>query len=95
MVELSEHTEDKVLWHDLKEGNKRCFNQLFRKYYSELYYYGIKIFSDPDFVKECIQEVFYTCLGNPKKFGRSGKCKILPDRFCKEDDTCSKGERKR
>lgn len=58
MVELSEHTEDKVLWHDLKEGDKKCFNQLFRKYYSELYYYGIKIFPDPDFVKECIQEVF-------------------------------------
>ena len=58
MVELSEHTEDKVLWHDLKEGDKSCFNQLFRKYYSELYYYGIKIFPDPDFVKECIQEVF-------------------------------------
>ena len=58
MVELSEHTEDKVLWHDLKVGDKKCFNQLFRKYYSELYYYGIKIFPDPDFVKECIQEVF-------------------------------------
>jgi RNA polymerase sigma factor (sigma-70 family) len=58
MVELSEHTEDKVLWHGLKEGDKRCFNQLFRKYYSELYYYGIKVFSDPNFVKECIQEVF-------------------------------------
>ncbi len=58
MVELSEHTEDKVLWHDLRSGDKRCFNQLFRKYYSELYYYGIKIFPDEDFVKECIQEVF-------------------------------------
>ena len=58
MVGLSEHTEDKVLWSDLKTGSKLCFNQLFRKYYSELYYYGIKIFPDSDFVKECIQEVF-------------------------------------
>lgn len=58
MMELSEHTEDKVLWHDLKAGDKSCFNQLFRKYYSGLYYYGLKIFPDPDFVKECIQEVF-------------------------------------
>ena len=58
MVELSEHTDDKVLWHNLKAGNKRCFNQLFRKYYSELYYYGIKIIPAPDFVKECIQDVF-------------------------------------
>ncbi|MCL4482864.1 MAG: sigma-70 family RNA polymerase sigma factor [Bacteroidetes bacterium] len=58
MVQLTENKEDKVLWQDLKVGNKKCFNQLFRKYYSELYYYGIKISPNPDFVKECIQEVF-------------------------------------
>jgi RNA polymerase sigma factor (sigma-70 family) len=58
MVELSKHIEDKDLWQNLKAGDKGCFNQLFRKYYSELYYYGIKIFPDPDFIKECIQEVF-------------------------------------
>ena len=58
MAQLFEHTEDKVLWQDLKAGNTSCFNWLFRKYYSELYYYGMKIFPDSDFVKECIQEVF-------------------------------------
>jgi RNA polymerase sigma factor (sigma-70 family) len=58
MTKLAGHTEDKVLWHGLKTGDKRCFNELFRKYYSELYYYGIKIIAVPDFVKESIQEVF-------------------------------------
>lgn len=58
MEQFAEHTDDKALWQDLKAGDKRSFNQLFRKYYSELYYYGIKIFPDSDFVKECIQEVF-------------------------------------
>ncbi|MBK5260999.1 MAG: sigma-70 family RNA polymerase sigma factor [Peptostreptococcaceae bacterium] len=58
MVKLCKHADDKVLWQEFKAGNKRCFNQLFRKYYSGLYYYGIKIFPDSDFVKECIQEVF-------------------------------------
>ena len=53
-----EHINDKVLWENLKSGDKSCFNHLFRRYYSELYYYGIKIFADPDFVKESIQEVF-------------------------------------
>ena len=46
------------MWQELKAGDKSCFNRLFRKYYSELYYYGIKIISDPDIVKESIQEVF-------------------------------------
>lgn len=58
MEQFAEHTDDKALWQDLKAGDKRSFNQLFRKYYSELYFYGIKIFPDSDFVKECIQEVF-------------------------------------
>lgn len=58
MEKFAEHTDDKALWQDLKAGDKRSFNQLFRKYYSELYFYGIKIFPDSDFVKECIQEVF-------------------------------------
>ena len=58
MMKLAENTDDKVLWQELKAGDKSCFNRLFRKYYSELYYYGIKIISDPDIVKESIQEVF-------------------------------------
>jgi len=58
MSQLAEHTDDKALWRNIKAGDKHCFNHLFRSYYSELYYYGFKIFPDPDFVKECIQEVF-------------------------------------
>ncbi len=52
------HTEDSVLWHHIKAGDRICFNELFRRYYSDLYYYGIKIFPGEDFIKECIQEVF-------------------------------------
>lgn len=58
MTESSGNIEDKALWLNIKAGNKSCFNELFRQYYSELYYYGIKIFPDSEFVKECIQEVF-------------------------------------
>jgi len=57
MTELLEQT-DKDLWQNLKNGDKNCFNQLFTKYYSELYYFGFKIVADPEFVKENIQEVF-------------------------------------
>jgi RNA polymerase sigma factor (sigma-70 family) len=58
MARLPEHSDGKILWQGIKTGDKHCFNSLFREYYSELYYYGIKIVPDPDFVKECIQEVF-------------------------------------
>ncbi|MEL7589550.1 MAG: RNA polymerase sigma factor [Prolixibacteraceae bacterium] len=58
MAYFPEHTDDKALWQSIKAGDKQGFNTLFRAYYSELYYYGFKIIPDPDFVKECIQEVF-------------------------------------
>lgn len=58
MEQLDAHIDDKVVWQGLKAGNKNCFNSLFRKYYSELYYYGIKILPEPEIVKESIQEVF-------------------------------------
>ena len=58
MEQLTEYSDDKIVWQGLKAGNKNCFNSLFRKYYSELYYYGIKIQPEPEIVKESIQEVF-------------------------------------
>jgi len=57
MNELLKYT-DKDLWQNLKRGDKNCFNQLFTKYYSQLYFFGFKIVADPEFVKENIQEVF-------------------------------------
>ncbi|WP_423130212.1 RNA polymerase sigma factor [Gaoshiqia sp. Z1-71] len=58
MEQSSEHTNDKAVWQAIKAGDQPGFNRIFKKYYSELYYYGIKIFPDPDFIKESIQEVF-------------------------------------
>ncbi len=58
MTQAVEHKNDKTLWQGIKAGEKHSFNILFRRYYSELYYYGIKLIPDPDFIKECIQEVF-------------------------------------
>ena len=58
MEQFAEYADDKIVWQGLKAGNKNCFNSLFRKYYSELYYYGIKILPQPEIVKESIQEVF-------------------------------------
>lgn len=58
MAKFETDIDDIVTWKALKAGDKLCFNFLFRKYYSKLYYYGIKIMPDSDIVKESIQEVF-------------------------------------
>ncbi len=69
MVQLTEHTDDQVLWINIKAGGESYFNLLFKRYYSELYYYGIKITPVPDFVKECIQEVFIRIWETRKSLG--------------------------
>lgn len=58
METFTENINDRVVWQGLKAGDKTCFNRLFRKYYSELFYYGIKTVSNTELVKESIQEVF-------------------------------------
>jgi len=58
MTKMYGDIEDRILWRDIKTGDKSCFDKLFKIYYAELYYYGIKIYPDADFVKECIQGVF-------------------------------------
>lgn len=58
MKEPNGNRSEKATWILLKSGNKNAFNMIFKKYYSELYYYGIKIIPDQDIVKECLQEIF-------------------------------------
>lgn len=58
MKQFCEYTDDITSWKNLKAGNKASFNWLFRRYYSELFHYGIKIVPNRDLVKESIQEVF-------------------------------------
>lgn len=55
---VTEHIDEKLLWKELKNGDTDCFNFLFRRYYSELYNYGMKFFNDQESVKEAIQEIF-------------------------------------
>ncbi len=51
-------SEDSVLWQELLKGNDASYAELFRKYYSDLYFYGVKLSNDSELVKESIQEIF-------------------------------------
>ena len=50
--------EDALLWKSFKEGNKQAFAKIFKKYYSDLFYYGIKLVNNEDLVKDELQELF-------------------------------------
>lgn len=52
--------KDIQLWHCILNGNRASLSILFKKYYSPLLNYGLKILSREDLVKDSIQEVFFT-----------------------------------
>ncbi|MBC7946824.1 MAG: sigma-70 family RNA polymerase sigma factor [Chitinophagaceae bacterium] len=50
---------DTDLWNAFKEGDKNAFGELFRRHYSLLYQYGIKLHPDTVVVEDCIQDLFF------------------------------------
>nr|MBI1229372.1 sigma-70 family RNA polymerase sigma factor [Cytophagales bacterium] len=55
---LPQETTAEVLWLGLKSGDKQAFEQLYRQYVKVLFQLGTSITGDPDFVEDCIQELF-------------------------------------
>ena len=47
------------LWNAFKQGDKESFANLFRRYYSLLLQYGIKLCADASLVEDAIQELFF------------------------------------
>ena len=48
----------KLLWDRLRQGERSALDRLFRLYFDPLYYYGYRIVSDNDQVRDAIQNVF-------------------------------------
>ncbi len=49
---------DQGLWRILRNGNPVALNRLFIKYYSDLYFYGLKLVGNNNRVSDAIQDVF-------------------------------------
>jgi RNA polymerase sigma factor (sigma-70 family) len=46
------------IWQDFRSGNRAAYEQLIRDFYQDLYTYGVRLVNNPDFVKDCIHDVF-------------------------------------
>lgn len=49
---------DEILWKSLKEGDVKAFSVLFKKFYSPLFSYGLKISKDVEFTEDSLQDFF-------------------------------------
>lgn len=50
---------DQYLWLQFREGNKDAYTLLLKKFANILFSYGHRYSKDEDFVKDCIQDVFF------------------------------------
>lgn len=58
MNDVSEDISVRFVWDKMKAGDEQSLSWLFAYFYSDLYYYGIKIYKLPDIVKDSIQDIF-------------------------------------
>ncbi len=52
--------EENKLWESLKKGEICAYEQIFKRYYNDLNGYGLKLCSNPELVRDCIQSLFVT-----------------------------------
>jgi RNA polymerase sigma factor (sigma-70 family) len=61
--------EDREIWEKLKAGDKTALSIIYFGHFNPMFGYGIKIKDDPEFIKDCIQDVFFNLIRAGKKLG--------------------------
>ncbi len=51
--------DDQDLWNAFRKGDENAFGQIARKHYKSLFSYGSKFSKDREFVKDCIQDLYF------------------------------------
>lgn len=54
----TEKSNDDTLWNQLRAGDEEAFSLIFEKYFSTLVNYGKTLTTEPNTVKDCVQDVF-------------------------------------
>lgn len=63
------------LWSDFRLGNEAAFANLMRVFSKPMYRYGIRFIDNPDFVKDCIQDVFFELWNRREKIRQAENVK--------------------
>ena len=66
---------DESLWLNFREGDHKAYTLLLRKHANVLFSYGCKFSKDEDFVKDCIQDVFFELWNRREKISQAANVK--------------------
>lgn len=57
------------VWEQLKKGDNSALSYIYFKYSDSMFHYGIRFHNSPDFIKDCIQDVFLKLIKSGEKLG--------------------------
>lgn len=60
---------DIYIWEKFKTGDKSALSYVYFQYFQSLFQYGIRIKNEPEFIKDCIQDVFIKLIQAEKNLG--------------------------
>lgn len=58
--------DDEIIWRLCREGDRKAFEILYRRYYPVLFNYGKLFLRDTDLIQNCIQNFFVKLISNHK-----------------------------
>lgn len=61
--------QDTDLWSGILNGDDQSFLELYKRYYQELYRYGMRISGDKDLTKDCIQDMYSSIWAKKDELG--------------------------
>lgn len=64
-----------VLWSNVRRGDRQAFADLMNQYYPLLLNYGVRLQSDREFVKDCLQDLFIELWSKRKQLDNVQKLK--------------------
>jgi len=67
--------EDQDLWQSFRNGDHSAYTSLLRKHANILFSYGCKFSKDEDFIKDCIQDVFFELWNRREKISQAANVK--------------------
>ncbi len=68
--------KDCEIWENFKNGDKSALSFIYFQHFRPMFQYGIKFKNDPEFIKDCIQDVFFKLIKAGKNLGTTNNIRF-------------------
>ena len=67
---------DVDIWNEFRSGSKSALSYIYFQNYPSMFQYGIKFDNNPEFIKDCIQDVFFMLIQAGEKLGSTNNIRF-------------------